>query len=150
MKPFLILSLMLFWVQFYSTAQADTLLFHARSTTLDEYNYLIKGYKIQIESGLDMKKGYYLTDVGTQQIDSYSFTIKNLMREDQYDLAGILVITYSGTSGRTYYTGIPINNPKLMAMYAADVAKWDRALSAAYTHLISSYLTMYFNANVKY
>jgi len=27
-------------------------------TTLEEYNYITKGYKVQIESGLDMKKGY--------------------------------------------------------------------------------------------
>jgi hypothetical protein len=32
-------------------------------TTLEEYNYLTKGYKIQIESGLDMKKGYRIEDV---------------------------------------------------------------------------------------
>jgi len=29
-------------------------------TTEEEYNYLTKGYKIQKESGLDMKKGYNL------------------------------------------------------------------------------------------
>lgn len=26
-------------------------------TTQEEYNYITKGYKIQLESGLDMKKG---------------------------------------------------------------------------------------------
>ena len=29
-------------------------------TTLEEWNYITKGYKIQLESGLDMKKGYEL------------------------------------------------------------------------------------------
>jgi hypothetical protein len=33
-------------------------------TTLDEYNYVTKGYKIQLESGLDMKKGYSMVKVG--------------------------------------------------------------------------------------
>lgn len=32
-------------------------------TTLEEYNYITKGYKIQQESGLDMKKGYILSDM---------------------------------------------------------------------------------------
>jgi len=30
----------------------------AQGTTQEEYNYVTKGYKIQQESGLDMKKGY--------------------------------------------------------------------------------------------
>lgn len=33
-------------------------------TTQEEYNYLSKGYKIQLESGLDMKSGYEIKEVG--------------------------------------------------------------------------------------
>jgi len=40
-------------------------------TTLEEYNYITKGYKVQIESGLDMKKGYSLSDIPSFRI-SYS------------------------------------------------------------------------------
>lgn len=32
-------------------------------TTQEEYNYVTKGYKIQIESGLDMKKGYSIKPI---------------------------------------------------------------------------------------
>lgn len=32
----------------------------AQATTDEEFNYLTKGYKIQVESGLDMKKGYHI------------------------------------------------------------------------------------------
>lgn len=34
-------------------------------TTQEEYNYVTKGYKVQIESGLDMKKGYEITPIDT-------------------------------------------------------------------------------------
>ena len=34
------------------------------TTTEEEYNYITKGYKVQFESGLDMKKGYILKDMG--------------------------------------------------------------------------------------
>jgi hypothetical protein len=40
-------------------------------TTLEEYNYLTKGYRVQIESGLDMKKGYTFSDIPSFRI-SYS------------------------------------------------------------------------------
>lgn len=33
-------------------------------TTEEEYNYVTKGYQIQLESGLDMKKGYLISGVG--------------------------------------------------------------------------------------
>ena len=32
-------------------------------TTLEEYNYVTKGYKIQQESGLDIKKGYSMVEI---------------------------------------------------------------------------------------
>ena len=32
-------------------------------TTLEEYNYVTKGYKIQQESGLDIKKGYSMVKI---------------------------------------------------------------------------------------
>jgi hypothetical protein len=31
---------------------------HPYGTTLEEYNYVTKGYAVQIEQGLDMKAGY--------------------------------------------------------------------------------------------
>ena len=37
-------------------------------TTWDEYNYCTKGFKTQIESGLDLtKKGYEITSIGEQK-----------------------------------------------------------------------------------
>lgn len=36
---------------------------YLKPTTEEEYNYITKGYKIQIESGLDMKKGYSFKDI---------------------------------------------------------------------------------------
>ena len=31
-----------------------------QNTTQEEYNFITKGYQQMLESGLDMKKGYYL------------------------------------------------------------------------------------------
>lgn len=41
-------------------------------TTLEEYNYITKGYRIQVESGLDMKKGYEFKDLFELVVDVYS------------------------------------------------------------------------------
>lgn len=46
-------------------------------TTLEEYNYVTKGYKIQIESGLDMKKGYSFKDLVTV---STNFDVKRTIK----------------------------------------------------------------------
>lgn len=39
-------------------------------TTEEEYNYLTKGYKIQVESGLDMKMGYKMVLLSTSSNNS--------------------------------------------------------------------------------
>jgi len=123
------------------SGQIDSMLVNATPTSVEEYNFLIKGYKIQVESGLDMKKGYYFEDVGVHEIGDYHFTIKNLMREQTLELAGILIITYSPTTGITYYTGIPINNPKLLDQYAQDISKWHGGMQKSYSYLIAAYLS---------
>ncbi len=125
-------------------AQVDSMIIHATPTTLEEFNYLTKGYKIQIESGLDMKKGYFFEEKGNHQIGNYQFTVKNLIRENTNHLAGVLIITDAAISGKTFYTAIPVNNAELMKQSASEIAKWDGAMTAAYCHLISAYLSVYF------
>lgn len=49
-------------------------------TTIEEYNYLTKGYKVQTESGLDMKKGYELKDISTKTTSERKVEVKLLQR----------------------------------------------------------------------
>lgn len=67
------------------------------STTEEEYNYMTKGYRVQTESGLDMKKGYRFGEYEVIPVGNYSFEVKPLIREAQNELAGILVISKSHT-----------------------------------------------------
>lgn len=126
------------------SGQLDSMLVNAMPTTLEEYNYLVKGYKIQVESGLDMKIGYHFEDIGEHDIGEYHFKIKNLIRDSLNELAGILIITESSTSGIVYYTAIPINNSKLMDKYAKEISKWHGGIQAAYSYLVGAYLSSSF------
>lgn len=108
-------------------------------TTEEEYNYLSKGYKVQIESGLDMKKGYIFENFGEVKQTNYSFTFKLLIREAEKEVAGILVVTKSEISGNTYYVAIPVNNKDLMSKYYAVLSSWDESLTTVYCYVISGY-----------
>ncbi len=110
-------------------------------TTEEEYNYATKGYKVQIESGLDMKKGYKLQDMGEVPEGNYKFSFKLLMREEKEELAGIMVISHSNVSGRTYYMCIPVNNPELYKRYWADLSLWDDSITKPYTFVLSTYFS---------
>jgi hypothetical protein len=59
----------------------------SKGTTIEEYNYITKGYKIQIESGLDMKKGYTFKDLLTEKIEfgwqKYTMNFKGLYRDGE-------------------------------------------------------------------
>jgi hypothetical protein len=110
------------------------------STTEEEYNYLTKGYKVQIESGLDMKKGYVFQDFAKVTRGKYDFDFKLLYREGKKEIAGYLVITHSRISGKTYYNCIPINNPELLERYYNDIYLWDSGILAQYCYVISGFL----------
>lgn len=90
-----------------------------KPTTEEEYNYLSKGYKIQIESGLDMKKGYSFIDLspengfGLSFKDSQKGTItrtikyKALMRDGEDKPCAILCILERKDTGYKNYICIP-------------------------------------------
>jgi len=77
-------------------------------TTLEEYNYLTKGYKIQIESGLDMKKGYTLKYL-LESVIQFKTKFYGLYRDDETSPCAILAIQDVKTliSPTTYYICIP-------------------------------------------
>ncbi len=81
-------------------------------TTLEEYNYVTKGYKVQVESGLDMKKGYRFEDIHAIHIQ-YSDGIeretqfKALFKEGQKLPAAILCIYSRSNSAPKDYICIP-------------------------------------------
>ncbi|HEY3390408.1 MAG TPA: hypothetical protein VGK38_12590, partial [Prolixibacteraceae bacterium] len=97
-------------------------------TTEEEYNYLTKGYKIQIESGLDMKKGYKLQVLDKKKESYYTFQIQALIREEKNEIAGLLLIANSEISGKTYYLCIPQQNEQLLNRYYADINLWDSGI----------------------
>lgn len=105
-----------------------------------------KGYKVQIESGLDMKKSYRFSTSEVIPIGNYSFEVKSLIREAQNELSGILVISKSKVSGNTYYAAIPLRNPDLMGRYYTLLDSWDSSILSAYTYVLSGYLTSAMNA----
>jgi len=82
----------------------------AQNTTEEEYNWMSKGYKVMVSSGLDMKKGYFFDDNQeySQGKYTYEFTYKFLRRDKDKSLAGVVIIAKSSTSGNTYYYGLPI------------------------------------------
>jgi hypothetical protein len=105
------------------------------TTTIEEYNYVTKGYAIQLEAGLDMKKGYELRDLcgfehlnyGTDTKRGCSF--KSLHKQGYVKPCAIMMIyerrTNDVTARKDYYC-IPTSDApnelwdKLFAQINAD------------------------------
>lgn len=92
-------------------------------TTETEYNYLTKGYKIQLESGLDMKKGYSFKNTGDWSVDYPNFKrvveFKALYRDnDSIPCATLMILKRTDTNFEEYIC-IP--------HYKSDASIWDKA-----------------------
>mgnify|MGYP001803655980 CR=1 FL=1 len=92
-------------------------------TTEEEFNYLTKGYKIQLESGLDMKKGYSIKDYGTWGTQYSSFkrnaTFKGLYRDGESKPCAVLMIFQKTNNDYVEYVCIPHMD--------SDEAIWSKA-----------------------
>lgn len=95
------------------------------ATTQDEYNYLTKGYKVQLESGLDMKKGYVFGDSFIGNNGGKTFTLTPLIREERKEVCAVLLqYKIKSVWGETLnYLCIPINNPALEEQFNKDVER---------------------------
>lgn len=82
--------------------------FKTLGTTLEEYNYITKGYKVQIQSGLDMKKGYDVKLLNTFVIEGRKIVYYELIKDGK-DLRAIMSV-FTGKDGRTAYFCIPLGD----------------------------------------
>lgn len=76
-------------------------------TTLEEYNYVTKGYKIQIESGLDMKSGYEFRDIDSWGLSYSDFqrkaTFKQLFRTgERIPCATLMILSRTDNEYREF------------------------------------------------
>lgn len=72
-------------------------------TTLDEYNYVTKGYLIQRESGLDMNADYSVTYVGAHNRGVQCCILYALYRSDHTIAAYMVEYLRTDTSQHTFY-----------------------------------------------
>lgn len=122
-------------------------------TTVEEYNYLTKGYKVQIESGLDMKKGYSFGESVKATVDGKTiFQFRPLIRESTKEVCAVLLtLTVYNMWGETItYFCIPRNNYELAAQFNKDVgAKFFQDIGTAYARSTAQIMGEYFELKQK-
>lgn len=89
-------------------------------TTNDEYNYSVRGYQIQIESGLDMKKGYEIQEMGEYLAGTRYASLKKLLRvkNNRKEIA-CYILYYEKSGAQKEYICIPHpdSDPNLFGLY---------------------------------
>ena len=87
-------------------------------TTLEEYNYVSKGYKVQLESGLDMKKGYRFDDIYSIHMEYSDNEVKEtefkaLLRDSlRMPVAIMCIFSHSGSLPKEYICLPQFNSSK--------------------------------------
>jgi len=95
-------------------------------TSTEEYNYLTKGYKTQIENGLDMKKGYTLLGEDKYSYKGRSCEFKKLIKTSSHKTVAVLAI-FHAQNGSNYYFCIPSkdSDPQLFEEYINSLKQID-------------------------
>lgn len=75
-------------------------------TTEDEYNFGTTGYKIQLQTRLPMKQGYFITDFGTFEEPDRSVSFKGLFRTGESNPCAVIMI-YSKINNLPEYFCLP-------------------------------------------
>jgi hypothetical protein len=113
-------------------------------TTEEEYLYMSKGYKVAVESGLDLKAGYKIGKTYSQTISLYTFEYKTLLKVNGQDttevgyIVKVVAKTLFGPS--TYWFGIPMGNQVLLDQFFATL--YSPANEGLAKPLFKSYATM--------
>ncbi len=86
---------------------------YGQTTTVEEYNWMINGYKDMIKKGQDVpdvKKGYSFVASReySESRGDYLFTFRFLQRDKDKTLAGIVVTMTIISTGKVNYYGIPL------------------------------------------
>lgn len=120
-------------------------------TTMTEYNYLVKGYKIQQESGLDMKKGYTLYKYGDWGKNYGNFERKTtfyaLFREKENKPCALLVILERTDTDYKRYACIPEYHSSKDVWNAAYKDWQNTDLTSAYAWGMIQFISYQFSKN---
>ena len=117
----------------------------AQETTEDEYDYLTYGIRVQLDSDLGMKKGYYFDFEDAYDFGEYVFETKALMREKDNSWAGTLVIVHSRKVDASAFICIPTPfcDYEIRSKYEKKIQMMkvnpDKEMLAYYTNVISDY-----------
>ena len=110
------------------------------TTTEIEFNYLTKGYAVDMSEGRDLKSGYRLDPMGQEYaIGTYTFNFSAFVKLDEKAVAAILVVAKSKEWNNTYYLCIPFNNQELFQKYYNEIGAWDAPISRAYAYVTSTW-----------
>jgi hypothetical protein len=113
----------------------------SNQTTFEEYNYMTKGFPIQLTSGLDMKKGYSVSEPVASQISSYSFWFRKLYRlSGGKKVIGYIVFAHSNVSGKDYWFGLPMANEELTELSFQSIRELDDSMTTAFFMAFTLYV----------
>ncbi len=115
--------------------------FSYSQTTVEEYNYVTKGYAETITKGLDLKKGYTINEVYHYTDSNYDFLFQSLTNDKTKKTSCIMVIAHSLVWGNKYYLCMPISNSDLDKKYKEQLSLWDASILSAYSLALSQILT---------
>jgi len=107
------------------------------TTSIEEYNYLTKGYADDIDKGKDIKDGYELKEFfkfDNEKVN-FSFTYHKFIEKTSSKTKAILVVAKKKSKNKVRYLCIPFNNKDLLIDSYSEASGLGVTMSALYNQL---------------
>ncbi len=104
-------------------------------TTIEDYNYLTKGLKFQMENGLGIKQGYNIKEVGSFKDTSDKCTVYAFYKTNNTDIIRAILVTIE-TKEEIIYICIP-NSTSDISLKQASYNRINNKLTKSQISLIA-------------
>ena len=91
-------------------------------TTDEEYNYLTKGYELQLQNGSDFKSGYELKKIDEHKSGGFivTYSLMNELASKTTKAVSIVLTKEKDSKNKVIYLCLPFNNTELLKKFVKD------------------------------
>jgi hypothetical protein len=115
------------------------------TTSIEDYNYLTKGYESDLENGKGVKDGYSFKTLYEFNNDDWKIVYKGFRFDETETTKAILITIVKLKNNKTRYLCLPFNNSKLLQKYVKNYESLGITMQMVFDGVNANFMQRLFN-----